>query len=41
MGFSVLVGPGGAGAETPVTGSFKGVEMVRDAVRAVFVPPPG
>jgi DNA repair protein RadA/Sms len=38
MGFASLMGPGGAGVETPETGAFRAVEMVKDAVRLAFAP---
>jgi DNA repair protein RadA/Sms len=38
MGFETLMGPGGAGADTPETGTFKAVEIVQEAVRLAFAP---
>ncbi|MGD0726262.1 MAG: DNA repair protein RadA [Spirochaetia bacterium] len=41
LGFETLIGPGGPDAEPPEGASFKGAELVKEAVRIVFGPPGG
>jgi len=36
LGFETLIGPGGPEAEKPEGTSFKGAELVKEAVRIVF-----
>jgi DNA repair protein RadA/Sms len=41
LGFETLIGPGGPEAEKPEGASFKGAEVMKEAVRIVFGPPGG